>query len=181
MPCGPLARPPTRVCATRKPQTRIPLPTWSPSQEVTRPSQTSDGLSAPGLRFGDPRVMALLAALVGHGFLIAGFTNRGLRERVAVLLDRDYSSRQATYDLRRLKRKGLIRRLPGRQRYELTPLGRQIAVLFIKTYGRVLTPGLVALDPTLPTDLAARSPLALAWRQLDRTFDDYIDRAMIAA
>ena len=136
---------------------------------MTRPSRTPDGLSAPGLRFGDPRAMALLAALIGHGHLIAGFTNRGLRERVAVLLEATAtSSRQATYDLRRLKRKGLIRRLPGRQRYELTPLGRRVAVLFIKTYGRVLTPGLIALDPALPTELASRSPLALAWRRLDR-------------
>jgi len=148
---------------------------------VTRPTRTPDGLTAPGLRFGDPRVMALLAALVGHGWLIAGFTNRGLRDRVAVLLDHAYSSRQATYDLRRLKRKGLIRRLPGRQRYELTPLGRRIAVLVIKTYGRVLTPGLIALDPALPIELASRSPLALAWRRLDRTLDGYIDRALIAA
>lgn len=148
---------------------------------MTRPSETSDGLSAPGLRFGDPRVMALLGALVGHGHLIAGFTNRMLRDRVAVLLDQPYSSRQAMYDLRRLRRKGLIRRLPGRQRYELTALGRQIAVQFVKTYGRVLTPGLVALDPGLPEELASRNPLAVAWRHLDRTLDDYIDRAMVAA
>ena len=148
---------------------------------VTRPSQTADGLSAPGLRFGDPRAMALLAAIVGFGHLIAGFTNRGLRDRMSALLDAPYTSRQATYDLRRLKRKGLIRRLPGRQRYELTPLGRRVAVLFVKTYGRVLTPGLIELDPALPVELAHGSPLALAWHRLDRTLDDYISRAMIAA
>ena len=111
--------------------------------------------------------MALFAALVGHGHLIAGFTNRVLRERVAVLLDHAYSSRQGTYDLRRLKRKGLIRRLPGGQCHELTPLGRQIAVLFIKTYCRVLTPGLIALGPDLPIELANRSPLAFAGLELD--------------
>jgi len=96
-------------------------------------------------------------------------------------LDVVYSARQATYDLRRLRRKGLIRRLPGRQRYLLTPLGRRIAVLFVKTYGRVLTPGLITLDPALPPELVARSPLALAWRQLDRTLDTYINRQLIAA
>lgn len=148
---------------------------------VTRPSTTPDGLIAPGLRFGDPRAMALFTALVAFGYLIAGFTNCELRERVAVLLETAYSARQATYDLRRLRRKGLIRRLPGRQRYLLTPLGRRVAVLFVKTYGRVLTPGLIALDPALPADLAARSPLALAWRRLDRAFDEFIRRDMIAA
>ena len=52
-----------------------------------------------------------------------------------------YSSRQATYDLRRLKRKGLIDRLSGHHRYQLTPLARRVAVLFTKVYGRVLAPG----------------------------------------
>jgi hypothetical protein len=148
---------------------------------VTRPSQTPDGLTAPGLRFGDPRAMALLAALVGFAHLIAGFTNRDLRERVAVLLEGGYSARQATYDLRRLRRKGLIRRLPGRQRYLPTPFGRRVAVVFVKTYGRVLTPGLIALDPALPPDVVARNPLSIAWRRLDRTLDDFISREMIAA
>ena len=170
----------TRLCDAQAADAR-PAPDVVTFEQVTRPSQTSDGLSAPGLRFGDPRVMALLSAVVGFSHLIAGFTNRGLRDRMAALLDAAYTSRQATYDLRRLKRKGLIRRLPGRQRYELTPLGRRIAVLFVKTYGRVLTPGLVALDPALPAELAARSPLAVAWRRLDRTLDDYIGGAMIAA
>ena len=36
------------------------------------------------------------------------------------------------------------------------------AVLFTKTYGRILDPGLGALGPHLPNDLAGRSPLALA-------------------
>lgn len=80
-----------------------------------------------------------------------------------------------TYDLRRLKRKGLIVRLPGRHRYQLTPLGRRVAVLFTKVYGRVLAPGLAALDPQLPTDLVERSELARAWRQLERRLDRFAE------
>jgi hypothetical protein len=41
----------------------LPAPDVVTFQRVTRPSKTDDGLSAPGLRFGDPRVMALLASL----------------------------------------------------------------------------------------------------------------------
>ncbi len=160
----------TRLCDAQAADAR-PAPDVITFGEVTRPSRTSDGLSAPGLRFGDPRVMALLSALVGFGYLIAGFTNRGLRDRMAALLEADYTGRQATYDLRRLKRKSLIRRLPGRQRYELTPLGRRVAVLFVKTYGRVLTPGMIELDPALPVELARRSPLAVAWTRLDRDYE----------
>jgi hypothetical protein len=37
-------------------------------------------------------------------------------------------------------------------RYQLTNLGRRVAVLFTKTYGRVLAPGLSTLDPYLPAE-----------------------------
>jgi hypothetical protein len=40
-----------------------------------------DGLPAPGLRFGDPRVMALLACLCHWRHLFTGLTNRGPRAR----------------------------------------------------------------------------------------------------
>lgn len=87
--------------------------------EVTRPS-TVDGQHAPALRFGEPRVMAVMAAIVGFTHLLAGFDNPTLVRLVGTILDLSYTSRQATYDLRRLKRKGLIVRLRGHHRYQLT-------------------------------------------------------------
>ena len=102
--------------------------------QVTRPLQI-DGQHAPGLPFGHPRVMAVLAAVVGFTHLLAGFDNPTLGRPVSTLLGCPYTSRQATYDLRRLKRKGLIVRLPGHHRYQLTPLGRRVAVLFTKATG----------------------------------------------
>src|SRR5579864_5713467 len=79
---------------------------------VTQPSKTDEGLYAAGLRFGEARVMTVLAALVGFCHLIAGFNNRRLVERVRALGGAaSYTPRQATYDLRRLKRKGLIVKL----------------------------------------------------------------------
>lgn len=56
--------------------------------------------------------MAVMAATVGFSHLIAGFGNRQLTELVATLADVPYTSRHATYDLRRLRRKGLIERVP---------------------------------------------------------------------
>jgi hypothetical protein len=149
--------------------------------QVTRPSVTDDGLYASGLRFGEARVMAVLAALVAFCHVVAGFTNRQLAERARALLHAPYGSRQATYDLRRLKRKGLIAKVPRTHRYQLTSLGRRVAVLFTKTYGRVLAPGLSVLDPRLPDELAARSPLATAWRRLERSLDEFIHQELIAA
>ena len=60
-----------------------------------------------------------------------------------------YGARQMTYDLRRLRRKGFIQRIPRTQRYELTSEGRRLAVFFTKTYTRILNPSLAQLDPTL--------------------------------
>jgi hypothetical protein len=105
-------------------------------------------------RFGDPRVTALMSAIVGFGHLVAGFDNRTLTRLMASLLDTGYTSRQATYDLRRLRRKQLIERLPHSNRYQLTVLGRRVAVLFTKAHGRILAPGLTATDPALPDDAA---------------------------
>jgi predicted MarR family transcription regulator len=130
---------------------------------------------------GIPRVVAVLAAIVGFTHLLAGFDNPTLVRLVGSLLDRPYTSRQATYDLRRLKRKGLIVRIPGRQRYLVTPLGRRVAVLFTKAYTRVLTPGLTALDTHLPAELATSSKLATAWTRLNRTLDQFVDDGLAAA
>jgi hypothetical protein len=148
-------------------------------QRVVLPS-LKDGQPAPGLRFGDPRVMALLAALCAFSHLLNGVTNRGLRALISGLLP-DYTARQMTYDLRRLRRKGLIRRLPHSQRYELTADGRRLAVFFTKTYSRIVNPALAELDPKLPPDIAARSPLARSWRSFERALDERIHEAALTA
>jgi len=97
------------------------------------------------------------------------------------LLGPGYSARQATYDLRRLRRKQVICRIPGTHRYQLTSSGRAVAVLFTKAYGRILGPGLAFLDPRLPDDLANRSPLATAWRNLARELDHFISDGLAPA
>jgi len=141
---------------------------------------TQDGQPAPALRFGDPRVMALLACLCSFEHLFAGLTNRTLRPQIAELID-GYSPGQMTYDLRRLRRKGLIRRIPRSQRYQLTAFGRRTAVFFTKTYVRIVNPSLAELDPHLPKEIADQHPLAHAWRAFEHALDNRINQAAIAA
>ena len=159
----------------------MPAPDVATLNQVTRPSLTGDGQHAPALRFGDARAMALMAAIAGFCHLIAGFDNRTLVHRMRALLDPGYSTRQATYDLRRLRRKQIIERVPCTHRYQLTPTGRAVAVLFTKAYGRILGPGLAALDPCLPSDITRRSPLAQAWKQLTTQLDQFIGRGLAPA
>ena len=125
--------------------------------------------------------MAVLGSLVGFCHVTVGFTNRDLMQLVGALLREPYTSRQATYDLRRLIRKGLIVKIPHTRRYQLTTLGPRVAVLFTKTYGRVLAPGLGVLDPRLPEALAGRSPLAVAWHRFESALDDFIEGNLVAA
>src|SRR5258708_38874278 len=110
--------------------------------------------------------MAVLVATLRFTHLIAGFDNRCLTELVSALLGAPYTSRHATYDLRRLRRKQVIERLPGTHRYRLTPHGRAIAVLLTKAYRPTLTPGLTALSPALPAQPTRQHPLARAWRHI---------------
>jgi hypothetical protein len=147
--------------------------------QVVSPS-THDGLPAPALRFGDERVMALLSSLCSYRHLFAGLTNKSLRELVAGVIP-GYTARQMTYDLRRLRRKGLIRRAPGSQHYELTDHGRRIAVFFTKTYTPIVNPSLAQLDPTLPDEIAQRSPLARAWRAYEHALHALIADAQLTA
>jgi hypothetical protein len=149
-------------------------------ERVVLPSTTPDGLPIPGLRFGEPRTMALLACLCSYTHLFAGLTNRSLRELIAGLIP-GYSARHMTYDLRRLRRKGFIQRIPRTHRYQLTSEGRRLAVFFTKTYTRIVNPALAELDPQLPADIAARSPLSLAYRAYERAIEEIIKQAIIAA
>jgi hypothetical protein len=169
-----------RLCDAQAADAR-PAPDVVTLTEVTRPSTTQDGQHAPALRFADPRVMAAMSAIVGFSHLLVGFDNKTLTELMGSLLDVPYTSRHATYDLRRLRRKGIIERIEHTHRYRLTVRGRAVAVLFTKAYGRILGPGLAALDPGLPTGLAKRSPLATAWRQLNKAIDAFVDDGLAAA
>jgi hypothetical protein len=122
------------------------------------------GQRASALRFGDPRVMALLQALAGFTHLPRGFRNRDLRPHVEALLGRPYSTPQMTYDLRRLRLKGLIHRIPETHRYTATSYGLKVAFFYSKLYLRILRPEWNALLPD--TDHLPR-PLRAALDHLD--------------
>jgi hypothetical protein len=147
-------------------------------QRVVQPTVNADGQKAPGLRFGQPRVMALWVALTMFQHLINGFHNRDLRQHVADLLGLDlhsYSANQMTYDLRRLLRKGIIFRAEGTNRYFLTPFGWKVARLFARLESRVFRPAVAAFG-TGPTGLPP--PLLAALNNLDAQFDTLIANAV---
>jgi len=153
-----------------------PPPDATTLQEVVLPSE-HDGLRAPGLRFGDPRVMALLASVASFSHVVGGLTNPGLCKLMTGLYDADYGSRKATYDLRRLRRKGFIERIPQTNTYRLTPRGRRIACLFTKVGARVVLPTLTALEAAPRPRAPAPPPVVAAWRHYERELDAVLTTA----
>ena len=136
------------------------------------------GQRASALRFADPRVMALCQAITGFAHLPRGFHNRELRRQVAALLGCPYSAAQMTYDLRRLRLKGLIHRIPKTHRYTATSYGLKVAFFYAKLYLRILRPEWAALLPV--TDQLPR-PLRAALDQLDAEIQKLHQEAALAA
>src|SRR5262249_2049367 len=117
-------------------------------RQLGRSTVDAVGQRAPALRFGDPRVMAVLAALAGFGHLPGQLSNKQLRQAVSDLLTAPAggsTSAQMSYDLRRLRLKGLVERVPKSHAYVLTELGAKVAVFFTKLHQRVFRPGLGAI------------------------------------
>jgi predicted MarR family transcription regulator len=115
--------------------------------------------------------MALVGALCIAIDAVAGFTNRSLRAQVAGLLATQYTTPQMTYDLRRLRRKGLIRRVPRSNTYTLTADGSRVAIFYTKVYGRLLRPLLATDHPPAQPEL----------RQALRVIDTHITSSINAA
>ncbi|HEX2819494.1 MAG TPA: hypothetical protein VHO07_04900 [Streptosporangiaceae bacterium] len=142
-------------------------------ERVAQPTLTEDGRRAPALRFGEPRVMALAGALSLTLSGACGLTNKSLRALTARLLGSPYSASQMTYDLRRLRLNGLIRRIEHTHTYVLTPGGQRLAIFYTKVYNRLLRPLAAADQPQAPP--ALRQALAV----IDHHVEDYITQARL--
>ena len=132
------------------------------------------------MRFTDPRVHALLSALVAFRLLPHGFANHNLRALAPLLgfAPDQFTPGQMTYHLRRLRLHGLIERLPNTHRYQVTDFGWRVAFFFTRTYARVIRPGLAQITPNaLPVD----STLRRRFDQLETAMDDWIAQATLTA
>ncbi|MGH3773886.1 MAG: hypothetical protein ACRDRW_21265 [Pseudonocardiaceae bacterium] len=131
-------------------------------ERIAHPTTSVDGRRAPAPRFGDPRVQALAGALCHTLHAVTGITNKSLRALMTSLLGGSYSMNQASYDLTRLRRNGLITRVPGRNLYQLTDDGLAFAIFYTKVHNRVLRPLLDTAAPQTPP------PLRTALRTIDQ-------------
>ena len=119
-------------------------------------------------------VQALFAVLVIFSLQPQGFRNRELRPLLAQALGLDnqqITRGKMSYDLRRLRLHGLIQRIAGTHRYELTVLGRKTALFYSRAFNRVVRPGLSHIaHPNLPLD---SSGLNAAFQHLELQLTNY--------
>ncbi len=128
-------------------------------EDIGRSTILRNGQRASALRFAEPRAMALCGALACQSYIPRAIGGRSLRPVVAQLLCiplSEYSSAQMTYDLRRLRLKGLLERIGKSHRYRLTELGIKFVTFFTKLHRRLFQPGLSAClqEQTSFSDLA---------------------------
>jgi len=83
-----------------------------------------------------------------------------------------------SYDLRRLRLHGLIERISGTHRYQLTSLGLRAALFYARTFNRVIRPDLSQLtDPSLSTN---SSKLTAAFHHLETELTNYLQEQKAA-
>ena len=148
--------------------------------QVVRPIEV-DGQRATALRFGDARTQALLNALVMFSVHTQGFTHAQLRAHLSNLLGinlGDFGAGRMTYDLRRLRLHGLIRRIPKTNRYQITAQGLKVAMFFSRTYTRLLRPGLAEITEPLAR---SGSPLRAAFDRVHSAIDQRCEDLKLAA
>jgi hypothetical protein len=144
-------------------------------ERIARPTLDAAGRRATAMRFGDSRVQALAGALCHTLCATTGITNRSLRALMTGLLGAPYSMTQASYDLARLRRNGLITRRPHANTYDLTPDGLTFAIFYTKVHDRVLAPLFAAGQPSAPPQLRT------ALRAIEQLIDNRLADARLPA
>jgi hypothetical protein len=96
-----------------------------------------------GIDVNQPRMRAVLAAAIACGQIPTGFRLGDLTAQVrqqAGVLGATYGTRQAAYDLRKLRAKGFVVRLPRSQRYQVPPDGLRTLVALVVLREQVIRP-----------------------------------------
>jgi hypothetical protein len=144
-------------------------------ERIAYPTVNAAGRKAPAMRFGDFRVQALAGALCATLGAATGITNRSLRALMTGLLGTPYSMTQASYDLARLSRNGLITRRPHANTYDLTPDGLKFAIFYTKVHDRILAPLFTAAQPQAPPQLRT------ALRAIEQHIDQRLAQSRLPA
>jgi hypothetical protein len=140
---------------------------------IQRPAIVN-GQRVSALRFGEHRAQAVLGALVGFSLNARPFKAADFRTRLAQLLGLPTLSQgQLSYELRRLRQRALIERLPKTHRYQVTPFGLRTAVFYSRLHAHLFRPVLAEIAAPNTRDHPA---IRRAFDTLDQIIEDHARR-----
>lgn len=121
-----------------------------------------------GIDLNKPRARAVLAAATAlavapEGFTVADFTNQV--NATGALAGTDYTVRQAAYDIRKLRGKGLVVKPDHSRRYHVPPDAARTMTALGVLRDHVITPILAGIHSPRP----GRRPTT--WTQIDRDYE----------
>lgn len=145
--------------------------------KLTEPTVLANGKRVPGLKLDQPRLLAVMHAVVRFAHIAAGDTFRtlDLYPHVLATLELDpkkYSLASLRYDLSKLRAKNLISKVPKSRRYRLLPPGYSICLVFLKLFERIYAPLTAGLLQPVSGD---RQLPAQRRSQLDRLYQRVVD------
>lgn len=93
-----------------------------------------------GVNINQPRMRAVIEAVIALAAAPHGFRCADLANKVQNSAIRDYTPRQAAYDLKKLRGKSLVRKIDNSRRYEPLPEGLQNMAALLIVREKVLKP-----------------------------------------
>lgn len=139
-----------------------------------------NGVRTSALPFANQAAQDLLQALPIFRLNADGFDTKQLRTHLAQLQGKQphqISQGAMSYNLRRLRLRGLIERIPKTHRYQVTELGLRVALFYTKAYNRILRPGMAEI-----TQIGnhANTRLATAYNNLSKAMNNHCGTLKIA-
>jgi hypothetical protein len=142
----------------------------------------------PGLHIDDPRLLAVLQAILCFAYLVGKgrFRTKDLLVDVQKALSNpDYTLSQLRYDLSKLRGKALVRRCPRTQAYQVSQEGYRIGFFYLKLYHKLYAPLTAAICEPDPGDNrvppSRRTKLDRLYVAVDRAFQNLADHLGVAA
>jgi len=120
----------------------------------TLPSPTVVGATrVGGINYNQARTRNVIEAVVALATSPAGFSSSELAAQVRALSgqsESEYSARQAAYDIKKLRGKGMVQKVGNSRRYEVIPEGLRAMAALVVLRHRVIRPLLAASGRLIP-------------------------------
>jgi hypothetical protein len=124
-------------------------------EQLRQPSVSPTGRRVPGLHIDDPRLMAVLQAMLCFAYLVGKgvFRTKDLLADVQRALGNpQYTLNQLRYDLSKLRGKGFVSRLARTQWYQVSSQGYRIGIYHLRLYQKMYAPLTAAICDPVPAD-----------------------------